>query len=89
MKGKGGGSKRKNHVLQSVFFSWFAHTCLYVTHVKGNGGGNKPKNHVLQSVASSLGAKTASYEGIIAKARGLFRGYNIVTKRPYQVGMSA
>ena len=48
--GKGGGNKRKNHVLQSVFFSGFAHTCLYVTHVRGKGGGNKRKNHVIQSV---------------------------------------
>ena len=40
---KGGGNKRKNHALQSVVFSWFAHTCLYVTHEGGKGGGNKRK----------------------------------------------
>ena len=41
--GKGGSNKRKNHVLESVFFSWFAQTDLYVTYVGGKGGSNKRK----------------------------------------------
>ena len=48
MGGKGKGKKRKNHVLESVVFSWFAHTGLYVTNVGGKGGGKKRKNHVLE-----------------------------------------
>ena len=35
--------KRKKHVLESVFFSWFAHTGLYVTPVRGKKGGKNEK----------------------------------------------
>ena len=44
--GKGGSNKGKNHVLESVVFSWFAHTGLYVTYEGGKGGGNKRKKHM-------------------------------------------
>ena len=33
--GKGGSNKRKNHVLESVVFSWFPYTGLYVTYMWG------------------------------------------------------
>ena len=39
--GKGGGKKRKEHVLEKCVFSWFAHTGLYFTHVGGKGGVKK------------------------------------------------
>ena len=34
---------RENHVLESVFFSWFAHTGLYVTPVGGRKEEKKKK----------------------------------------------
>ena len=37
MGGKGRSNKRKKHVLESVVFSWFAHTRLYVAYVGGQG----------------------------------------------------
>ena len=33
--GTGRSKKRKNHVLERVVFSWFAHVGLYVTYVGG------------------------------------------------------
>ena len=42
--GHGRKQKRKNHVLESVVFSWFAHTGLYATPVRGKGGGKNEKN---------------------------------------------
>ena len=59
---QGRRKKRKNHVLESVFFSWFAHTGLYVIHVGGRQGRRqKRKNHVLESVVFSWFAHTGSY----------------------------
>ena len=43
------------------FFSWFAHTGLYVTYLGGKGGSNKRKNHVLESVFFSWFAHTGLY----------------------------
>ena len=51
----------ENHVLESVFFSWFAHTGLYVNYVGGKEGSNKRKNHVLESVVFSWFAHTGLY----------------------------
>ena len=59
--GTGRSDKRKNHVLESVFFSWFALVSLYVTYVGGKGGSNKRKNHVLESVVFSWFAHTGLY----------------------------
>ena len=41
---QGRRQKRKNHVLESVVFSWFAHTGSYVTPVGGKEGGKNEKN---------------------------------------------
>ena len=40
---QGRRKKRKNHTLQNVVFSWFAHTGLYVTPLKGKEGGKNEK----------------------------------------------
>ena len=40
---QGRRQKRKNHVLESVVFSWFAHTGSYVTPVGGKEGGKNEK----------------------------------------------
>ena len=60
-QGKGGGRKRKNHVLESVFF---VVVCPYGPvwyPCQGKGGGRKRKNHVLESVFFSLFAHTGLY----------------------------
>ena len=51
----------KTNVLESVLFSWFAHTGLYVTYVEGKGGSKKRKNHVLERVLFSWFAHTGLY----------------------------
>ena len=42
-------TNEKKCVLESVFFSWFAHTGLYVTYVGGKGGSNKRKTTFLKA----------------------------------------
>jgi len=59
--GHGRKQKRKNHVLESVVFSWFAHTGLYATPVRGKGGGKNGKKHTLQNVFFSWFAHTGLY----------------------------
>ena len=46
---QGRRKKRKNHVLQNVVFSWFAHTGLYVTPLGGKEGGKNEKNTFCQT----------------------------------------
>ena len=59
--GKGKDRKRKNHVLESVFFRGLPIRARQSTRVGGKGGGRNRKNHVLESVVFSWFAHTGLY----------------------------
>ena len=86
MWGHGRKQKRKNHVLESVVFSWFAHRGLYVTPVGGKEGGKNAKNTLWKTcflswfahIRASMASMGAREEAKTKKPQFLKRGFFVV-----------